>query len=538
MVKLPFFSTLRFRVAAAFVLLIALTASMMGLVVDRNNQKNLHHLHEMDGLILARNVSRTLHEGVRAADQDALSDALQELRREPLARYASIFDANGKVLSVWFSRPEEVPASGLKLGDHPMPSIRRLSQNGLPVTEIDVPVVSNRALSAEAQTSRVGTLRLGLSRQALFDMVSHSRRQTARVVLIAILLGALASAVMVRSFFAPITNLIHATRLIGRGEFNGVVANLPVRGELGALATAMTRMTRALRDMKRQLVESNIQLEAKVEERTHELRKALEDLKSLDLLKDEFLSSVSHEFRTPLTSIRAYSEILASFHDEDQATRDEFLQIIIQESDRLSRLVDDILDLAKIEAGGLDWSLESVNIHEIAESSLRSLRPILAERRLSASITRHGEVPFVHGVRDRLVQVMTNLLSNAVKFSNNGDQLEVEIATRDRFVTVAVTDHGVGIDPQDQQVIFDRFRQVGDTLTEKPKGTGLGLPICRNIIMRHGGRIWVESKPGVGSSFHFTLPMDGPERQQLSQSWVGKAQAGRDASPTTIFETG
>jgi signal transduction histidine kinase len=244
-----------------------------------------------------------------------------------------------------------------------------------------------------------------------------------------------------------------------------------------------------------------------LEAATRELKAANERLKELDRLKDDFISTVTHELRTPLTSIRAFSEILHDNPDLDPAERQRFLALVIRESERLTRLINQVLDLAKIESGLAEWRTAELDLREIvleavhATSAIFKSRGVAVETRLSAS------VPLVMADRDRLTQVLLNLLSNAAKFCTPGSgRVEVRLSGQAGGVRVDVEDNGVGISRENQALIFEKFRQVGDTLTEKPSGTGLGLAICRRIVGHFGGRLWVESEPGRGSVFSFDLP--------------------------------
>jgi PAS domain S-box-containing protein len=249
-------------------------------------------------------------------------------------------------------------------------------------------------------------------------------------------------------------------------------------------------------------------------QRMEELRIAYQKLKELDRMKDSFLSTVSHELRTPLTSIKSFSEILLTY-DEDRETQKEFLNIIKEESDRLTRLINDFLDLAKIESGRMQWETVELSVAEVIKTAINATQALAAKTSLKVKVTVSPNLPAVTSDKDRLVQVVTNLLSNAIKFTPDGGNIEVKAQTLEGdksrkkadMVMVSVTDSGIGIDPKDHKSIFEKFKQVGDTLTDKPKGTGLGLPICKEIIEHFGGRLWVESELGKGSTFFFTLPL-------------------------------
>jgi hypothetical protein len=216
---------------------------------------------------------------------------------------------------------------------------------------------------------------------------------------------------------------------------------------------------------------------------------------------------VTHELRTPLTSIRAFTEILNQEPEIDAAQRQKFLGIVTKETERLTRLINQVLDLAKIESGRADWHETRVDMRELILDAAGAMEQVLQEKAIRLELKLPPRVPAVRADLDRMTQVMLNLLSNAVKFCDQAaGRIEIELSERAGWLRVDVRDNGPGVAPQDREIIFEKFRQVGDTLTEKPHGTGLGLPISRHIIERHGGRIWVESKD-EGACFSFTLPL-------------------------------
>ncbi|HEY5853740.1 MAG TPA: sensor histidine kinase [Aldersonia sp.] len=256
----------------------------------------------------------------------------------------------------------------------------------------------------------------------------------------------------------------------------------------------------------RALETKSLQLQAA----TTELRAANERLQELDRLKDEFVSTVSHELRTPLTSIRAFSEILSDNPDLEVAERSEYLQIIVAETERLTRLINQVLDLSKLESGGAEWRVEDVDLDDVVATSVQASAQLFRERQVSLEVVADPlrPAPFVRADRDRLVQVLLNLLSNAVKFCPpETGHVEVTSHPDGDWIQVDVRDNGPGVAESDRAVIFDKFRQGGDTRVARPSGTGLGLPISREIVEYLGGRLWVESIPGEGAVFSFTLPI-------------------------------
>jgi Na+/proline symporter/signal transduction histidine kinase len=255
----------------------------------------------------------------------------------------------------------------------------------------------------------------------------------------------------------------------------------------------------------RQLEQKSRELEAASEE----LRRANQRLQELDRLKDDFISTVTHELRTPLTSIRAFSEILKDHPQLDADQRAKYLGIVIKESERLTRLINQVLDLSKIESGNAEWHSSQIDMREVIDDAASAVSQMFKENGIRLDIDLPEELPTVLADRDRLMQVMLNLLSNAAKFCRRPDgRVGITLARQDSSLRVDVTDNGIGISESDKEVIFEKFRQVGDALTDRPQGTGLGLPICRQIISHFGGRLWVQSRPGEGATFSFTLPFN------------------------------
>ncbi len=253
------------------------------------------------------------------------------------------------------------------------------------------------------------------------------------------------------------------------------------------------------------------QLEQKsreLEAATAELRAANEQLTELDRLKDDFMSTVTHELRTPLTSIRAFSEILCDNPDLERDQRGRFSGIILKESERLTRLINHVLDLSKIESGKMEWTLSDIDLREVVEEALTATGQLFQEKDIQLEVDLPNNVPSITADRDRIMQVMLNLLSNAIKFCDSkAGWVAVRLKIKTDIMQVDVSDNGPGIRPEDHDIVFEKFRQVGNTLTEKPQGTGLGLPICRHIVTHFGGKLWAESEPGHGATFSFTLPL-------------------------------
>jgi Na+/proline symporter/signal transduction histidine kinase len=265
-----------------------------------------------------------------------------------------------------------------------------------------------------------------------------------------------------------------------------------------------------------------------LEKATADLRAANERLKELDRLKDEFISTVTHELRTPLTSVRSIAEILNANPDVDRRQHQNFTAIIVKESERLTRLINQVLDFQKIETGRMDWQIAEVNFKGVIQDALSSMNQLVREKQICIDQDIPAHVPVVAGDRDRLIQAMVNLISNAVKFCDDkAGHIVIGLTVAPDRLQVSVKDNGIGVSMEDRETIFQEFRQIKHNLKGRPPGSGLGLSITKRIINFHGGRIWVESEPGQGSTFFFTLPL---ERRDASR--IKRVQTERESEKT------
>jgi signal transduction histidine kinase len=284
------------------------------------------------------------------------------------------------------------------------------------------------------------------------------------------------------------------------------------------------------------------QVEAQVARRTAQLATATEEAQAArataeaaSATKSQFLANVSHELRTPLTSIVGFTKIVRKRFDDvvlpaladargtagatpdpklERAIRQvgDNLGIVAAEGDRLTALVTEVLDLEKIEAGRMEFRDERVEIADVVERATAATAALFETTGLELRKEVEAAMPPVSGDPHRLVQVVINLLSNAVKFTPSGSvTVRAASAADGAGIVVSVADTGTGIAPEDHERVFEQFAQAGDTLSEAPRGTGLGLAICRQIVEHHGGRIWLESAPGEGSTFSFSLPASTAE---------------------------
>jgi PAS domain S-box-containing protein len=243
--------------------------------------------------------------------------------------------------------------------------------------------------------------------------------------------------------------------------------------------------------------------------------------REIEQMKTDFLSTVSHELRTPLTSVIGFAKLIQKKLEDTifplvpteerktarslQQVRDN-LRIIVSEGSRLTSLINDVLDIAKIEAGKVEWKMAAGDLTDIVNQAVGATSVLAQTSELPVTLEIAADLPAVLVDHDRIVQVLINLLSNAIKFTEQGTVI-CQIDQADQMVVVRVRDTGVGLAPEDLEAVFEKFKQVGEVMTNKPKGTGLGLPICKQIIEHHQGRIWAESELGQGSTFCFTVPI-------------------------------
>jgi len=234
-------------------------------------------------------------------------------------------------------------------------------------------------------------------------------------------------------------------------------------------------------------------------------------LQEIDKMKSDFISVVSHELRTPLTTIKAFVELILMKPEMQTQQRAKLASTINLEADRLTRLIEDLLDLARIEADSMKWRFEELSIEAVILQSLENIRPLLENKGLHLTTRFNSPLPVLVGDRDRLAQVVTNIISNAIKFSSAGGSIHIavnSVSAPPAQIVVEISDTGIGIPAKDLELIFEKFQRSGDQLTNTIEGSGLGLAIARQIVEHHGGRIWATSTYGKGSTFTFTIPLN------------------------------
>ena len=342
--------------------------------------------------------------------------------------------------------------------------------------------------------------------EAYADMITLEK-ETAVISIIAFFCVVLVAIVISKRMTEPIESLKNGAASLVKGHFKPI--SVTSKNEIGELTKIFNQTAEELLEIRKKL-ETKIELVNKdLEEKNKKLILANEELKKLDILKSDFLSLVSHELKTPLSAIRTSAEFLESEGTIGPDIRKEMLDNVISNVDRLTRLINDILDLSKIEAGKMEFHYEKVNVEEIAKVAFENIRYLAMKNNIAVSMEIPENLPLVLADRDKIIIVLNNLLSNALKFTHNGGRVLLLAKEEENDIQVRVEDTGIGVDEDKVAKIFDKFYQTDSSSRRKTGGSGLGLTISSGIIKAHGSEICVESETRKGSIFYFRLKKYG-----------------------------
>ena len=296
------------------------------------------------------------------------------------------------------------------------------------------------------------------------------------------------SLLLAKTMIAPIQELTHAAEKVAGGDFTDKVQNSS-KDEIGVL-------TRTFNDMAVQLEDT------------------LDDLKRSEQMRREFVANVSHELRTPITGVRSYAETLASDPDMPADTRERFLNVILNESDRMTKIVQDLLTLSRFDAGSIEFSFNEFSFETSVRDVYNAVRMEALSHGHEFTLETEPGIPRIRGDKARVEQVLMNMVSNAIKYTKDGGRIAIKAGVRGGEVWCSVKDNGIGIPQEDQNKVFDRFYRVDKARSRESGGTGLGLSIAQEIVVRHGGRIDLKSRLGQGTTITVWLPVEGPKDAQ------------------------
>ncbi len=361
-----------------------------------------------------------------------------------------------------------------------------------------------------AENDLMAIVRIRMPTKTIEDGVHLNRAMLMATALVTALLIMSGSWIIVRYVIVkPVKHLKEVSDAISSGELN-VRSEIQTGDEFEDLSHAFNRMLRNLVSMQDQWRKVNADLDRKVDE----LAQANMALYESNRLKSDFLATMSHELRTPLNSILGFSDVLLSSNALSEKQQ-RWLRNIKSSGEKLLALINDILDLAKIEAGKMQLRLEDFSIHELCEGMLNMFRPLAEKKNIDLRGQIALDIPLLRQDVTKLQQILQNLVSNALKFTPEGGRVLLKAEADPVYVTLTVTDTGVGIAPEEQELVFEKFRQSGNPLTREHAGTGLGLSIVRELSKLLGGEVTLQSELGRGSTFTVRLPLHLSEEPRL-----------------------
>ncbi|MCX6814357.1 MAG: ATP-binding protein [Candidatus Aenigmarchaeota archaeon] len=353
------------------------------------------------------------------------------------------------------------------------------------------------------------------------------------------IIAAVIGFLLTKTLSNPIIRLTNASNELGKGNLD-VKVDIKSKDEIGMLAKSFNQMAADLERSRNEIKKHSEELEKVVSDRTgeldtklrelgdnrtailnmmedseeanrqlmkvqKELKKAVDELKKTDVKKDEFISITAHEFKTPLTAIHGFAQLLQG-KKIDRESMQKYLRIMMEETDRLAKLVTEILDLSRMDLGTFKFNFEAADLAKLVDDVSNEIKEIAGKKGLKLRYSISPGVPKqITTDPERLRQVLINLVINAVKYTPKGS-IELKVAKEHGELKFSVKDTGIGIPKEEIPKLFHRFYQIDSSYTRETKGSGLGLALCKEIVQGMGGKIWMESEAGRGSTFHFTLP--------------------------------
>jgi len=480
------------------------------------------------GASLVRNLAYHLEYELQFASGQRLAELISGAVSQEDVLYVIVQDADRRVVASGKApQLEEIPSPDLprvaarEFAPRDRIEVFRLRAGSDNVYEIVHRVTTRGGRSREeigfgvgGEEQTVGWARIGMSLalKPIEETVDSIKRTTAAVTALVIVVGILAAVILVRIIVRPVRDLAAGARRIEKGELD---LEVPARSrdEIGDLAVSFNRMAHALRAREQE----NARLLGALEETNRSVAMASQH-------KSQFLANMSHELRTPLNAIIGFSEILLNESESALApeVRAEFQGHIHESGRHLLRLINDILDLSKVEAGRTVVERESVDAAATVAGVLATVRPLASKKEITTTAEVDPAVETIDADPSKLKQILYNLLSNAIKFTPDHGRVGVRVARDDAVATFAVWDTGIGIPAEEQAHIFDEFYQIQQTAGKEYQGTGLGLTLAKKFVELHGGHLRLESEPGRGSTFTFTIPSAArPRPREAEPAQVG-----------------
>ena len=491
------------------------------------------------GRSLARNLAYNSEYGVLIGNKDLLRQLLVGVIREEDVLYAVIQNEAGERLaSAQSEQLQEIPPGtaerkvleGMDWAD-PSTQAYQMEWKEEVIYEIVHPIKTKQVrwereeigLTLEETLGREGALGdektiglaavgMSLSLKRVNETIVDIYRTIALLTVLVIFAGIGVTVFLVRVIAGPVRQLATAARRIAEGDSSfqvGITSN----DEIGELAESFNRMAASVQQREGELrshAEELDRLNRELLLQQEKLREINVKLETTSRHKSEFLANMSHELRTPLNAIIGFSQILSdeSMRNLGPEERREFLGNILASGRHLLGLINEILDLSKIEAGKMTLSPGLFSVQDVLEEVLQTLKPLATKKGILIEVTFDPHLSTFNADAVKFKQILYNLLSNAIKFTPEGGNVYVRASATEEWAEFSVRDTGIGIRPGDQERIFQEFQHVEMSAARQHEGTGLGLTLAKKFVEMHGGRIWVESEAGKGSTFTFTLPLE------------------------------
>ncbi|MBM4122955.1 MAG: HAMP domain-containing protein, partial [Nitrospira sp.] len=475
--------SIRWKVALGTLLAIALGLAVAGVLAFRSIEQL--ELARVEEALTARTglAALTLEPFLaHPADPLRLQAVAHELARQASAR-VTVIDQVGRVLAD-SAVPDEAVAQIENHGSRPEVKLAFAAGRGTDVRRSDTTGQRTVYLAlrvAPAGAKNPSVVRVGMPLTILEQRVYDLQRALAIALSVAFVVSVMVSFLIAGGLTRPLQDMATVARQLTKGAFGQRIQTVS-HDEVGMLAKTFNQMADQL-------------------DRDFNARRRLEKVRK------DFVANVSHELRTPLTSIKGYVEALLDGAKDNPAEAEQFLRIILKQSDRLNLILEDLLQLSQIESGQVQFRQEPVLLSTIAERTLASLKPLAEKKGHAVTVAIPAGLPLVTGDEERLVQVLTNLLDNAVKYTPERGTIQIAArAVDEAWLELSVTDTGIGIPNADRPRVFERFYRVDKARSRELGGTGLGLAIVKHIVERHGGQVWVEGNTPVGSRFVVRLP--------------------------------